>query len=92
MADGRVDPLNSEGARLEQFLRLNSNSNVRHRSRWIRALEALRRTDPTLYQEYMGFPEDLPDLRTKRVHNTKPDGAVNCYFALRERGELPATY
>jgi hypothetical protein len=59
----------------------------------MRALEALRRADPILYREYMGFPADLPDLRIKRVPaNTKPDGAANCYFALRERGELPATY
>jgi hypothetical protein len=59
----------------------------------MRALEVLRRSDPDLYQEYMAFPEDLPDLRTKRVpRNTRPDGVVNCYFVLRELGKLPPTY
>jgi hypothetical protein len=90
--DGLVHALSPEGEKLEQVLRLNSESNVGHRSRWMRNLEALQTKDPALYREFMGFPEDLPDLRTKRVDNTKPDGAVNCYYALRERGELPATY
>jgi hypothetical protein len=59
----------------------------------MRALEALRTSEPDLYQEYMAFPEDLPDLRTKRVpENTRPDGVVNCYFVLRELGKLPPTY
>jgi hypothetical protein len=92
-ADGRIDALNSDGEKLKQVLRLDNEKNVHDRYRWIRALEALRAKEPDLYQEYMGFPEDLPDLRTKRVpENTKPAGAMNCYFALRERGELPATY
>lgn len=92
-ADGLIHALTPQGKKLEQVLKLNSQDNVRHRFRWMRALEALREKDPALYQEYMGFPEDLPDLRIKQVPgNTKPEGAVNCYFALRERGELPATY
>jgi hypothetical protein len=91
--DGRVEALNSHGRKLEQVLLLNSDSNVRHRSRWMRNLEALKVKDPSLYQEYMGFPDDLPDLRLKLVpHNTRPEGAANCYFALRERGELPLIY
>jgi len=90
---GRIDALNFEGEKFKQVLRLDSGKNVRDRCRWMRALGALRMSDPDLYQEYMAFPEDLPDLRTKRVpENTRPAGAVNCYFVLRERGELPAAY
>jgi hypothetical protein len=93
MPDGSIDALNDEGEKLRQVLRLNSESNVRYRSRLIRVFEVLKTKDPALYAEYMGFPQDLPDLRTKQAPtNTRPDGAVNCYFALRERGELPATY
>jgi hypothetical protein len=93
LADGRIDALNSAGEKLKQVLRLDSDKNVRDRYRWMRALGALRISDPKLYQEYMAFPEDLPDLRIKRVpENTRPDGVVNCYFALRERGELPEAY
>lgn len=92
-AEGRVVALNDHGEKLRQVLLLDSESNVRHRSRLMRTLELLQNSDAALYQEYMAFPEDLPDLRAKHVpDNKKPDGAVNCYFVLRERGELPATY
>lgn len=93
MPDGHIDTLNPQGEKLKQVLRLDSASNVRNRYRWIRTLDALKVAAPDLFQEYMGFPADLPDLRTKRVpENTKPCGAANCYFVLRERGKLPTTY
>lgn len=94
-ANGEFEALNEDGEKLRDALRLNSDKNVRYRSRWMRNLATLKTTNPELYQEYMGFPDDLPDLRTpkKRVPwNSKPDGVKNCYYALRERGELPATY
>ncbi len=91
--EGRVVALNDDGEKLKQVLLLDSDSNVRYRSLLMRTFDALQKADADLYREYMGFPEDLPDLRAKRVPgNTKPDGAVNCYFVLRERGTLPATY
>lgn len=90
---GEVLPLNRDGKRLCEVLRLNSTSNVAHRSRWMRNLEALRVTEPDLYREFMSFPDLLPDLRTCRPpKNSKPIGAKNCYFAQRERGELPEMY
>ena len=92
-ATGRVQALNQHGEKLKQVLLLDSESNVRYRSRLMRTLDALKKADAALYREYMSFPEDLPDLRVKRVpENRKPDGATSCYFALRERGILPATY
>jgi hypothetical protein len=91
--EGRVVALNNDGEKLKQVLLLDSDSNVRYRSQVMRTLEALQKADAALYRELMGFPEDLPDLRAKRVPgNTKPDGVANCYFVLRERGMLPATY
>jgi len=91
--DGRVEPLNADGRKLQDVLRLNNPSNVGHRSRWMRILESLRHSHPDLYEESMAFPEELPDLRCKRApSNLKSEGAENCYFALRERGKLPATY
>lgn len=93
MTDGRVQALNDDGKRLAQALGLNRPSNVGFRSRWMRMLKVLKTSDPELYREFMGFPEDLPDLRKKQVPtNTKPEGTENCYFALRERGKLPETY
>jgi hypothetical protein len=91
--DGEIVWLNQTGELLVLKMRLNSDKNVRWRSRWIRNLAALRIQDPVLYQEYMGFPVDLPDLRKKKVpRNSLSDGVKDCYFAKRERGELPSTY
>lgn len=91
--DGRIEALNAAGKKLTMVLRLDSEKAIAHRSRWMRSLEVLQRADVVLYKEYMGFPKDLPDLRKKQApENTKPEGAANCYFVLRERGELPATY
>jgi hypothetical protein len=93
LPDGHIEALNDSGKKLTQVLRLDSESNVRHRSRWMRTLETLKTANPPLYQEYMGFPDELPDLRKKHApSNTKPEGIERCYLALRERGELPAIY
>lgn len=91
--NGHVVSLNQHGEKLLQALRLDSPKNVEYRSRLMRILDALQKSDPALYQEMMGFPNDLPDLRTKRVpSNTKPEGALQCHFVLRENGLLPSTY
>jgi hypothetical protein len=91
--DGHVVALNQHGEKLRQALRLDSPKNVEYRSRLIRVLGALQASDPDLYREMMSFPNDLPDLRAKRVpSNTKPQGALNCHFVLRENGSLPSTY
>ena len=92
-ADGQVQSLNKHGEKLQQALRLNSSTNVAYRSRLMRILDALQKGAPELYQEMMSFPDDLPDLRAKRVpSNTKPGGALKCHFVLRENGQLPSTY
>lgn len=91
--DGQVEALNEAGESLVKKLRLNSAKNVQYRSRWMRVLVALQLHEPDLYREYMAFPDDLPDLQTKNPPlNLKPESVGDCYFALRERGELPATY
>jgi hypothetical protein len=79
--NGQVEAWNDDGKKLKLVLRLDSEENVILRSRWMRTLELLSTKEPTLYREYMGFPNDLPDLRQKQVPaNTKPAGVENCYF------------
>lgn len=47
----------------------------------------------TELHEPINVNDEFPDLRRKRVpSNSKPEGADNCYFALREQGKLPSTY
>jgi len=92
-SDGHVRALNKDGEKLRQVLRLDSPQNVANRSRWIRVLDSLQKNDPILFMEMMGFPDNLPDLRKARApSNTRPEGVQNCYFVLRENGQLPSTY
>jgi len=93
--DGRVLALNDEGKKLCGALRMNSDSNIAYRHRWIRILTALKSTHPQDFTSLMGFPADLPDLRPpkRRVpSNSIPDGALNCFFVQREFGTLPKAY
>jgi hypothetical protein len=91
--DGQVEALNVAGKSLVKKLRLNNAKNVQHRFRWMRVLAALKFHEPDLYREFMGFPDDLPDLRTKIVPlNSRLESVRDCWFALRERGELPVIY
>ena len=92
---GLIDALNADGEKLTAVLRLNSESNVRHRARWIRTLIACQVSDPQLFLEYLAYPDDLPDLRppaTRVPRNSKPESVNGCFFALRERGGLSETY
>jgi len=91
--DGRIEALNQAGESLVKKLRLNSVKNVQNRNRWMRVLTALQLHEPDLYCEYMAFPDELPDLRAKRApQNSRAESVVDCWFAQRERGELPTTY
>jgi HNH endonuclease len=93
LPDGRFKALNANGEKLVQCLQLNSEANAEYRFRWMNILRHLETTNPVLYRELMSFPCDLPDLRKKQVPiNTKSESVENCFFVLRERGELPSTY
>jgi hypothetical protein len=45
-------------------------------------------------QELLAFPDDLPDLATKRPPggNARPGGIAESCFERRRRGELPEVY
>lgn len=88
-SDGTVNAKNMEGRRLVRVLRLDSKDQIDYRRKVI----ALRE-DPAHKRDWFCYPRDLPDLRKRRPpqSNTRPEGADNCYFAKRERGELEEIY
>jgi HNH endonuclease len=93
LPDGHVAALNKYGQKLILTLQLDNKENVEWRGRWIRILNRLKTDDPALYRECMSFPQNLPDLRTKKApRNTKPMSVENCFFVQREKGVLPETY
>lgn len=91
--DGTLTPLNDAGRRLERVLRLNHDSYVQERSKWLRILSILARHDTVEFHRLMGFPWDLPDLTNKRPpFNRRPEGIAESWLARRRRGELPTIY
>lgn len=92
-SDGAVVPLNKIGHRLVRDLRLNEPRYRQWRSQRMRELRALLLCDPEGYEQAMGFPKVLPDLRALRVNaNTRPEGIEESWLAKRLRGELPKVY
>jgi hypothetical protein len=90
--DGSIVGLNQTGQRLIGVLRLDSPERVQYRSKMIRLFHLLKGNSHGL-MEWLGYPEDLPDLRKKKApSNSRPEGVQNCFCVLRERGDLADFY
>jgi hypothetical protein len=95
--DGTVTSLTAEGARLIEFLILDDPEFTEYRRRILDVIRRVLAGSPQGTSEvaaWMGFPEDLPDLAALRPPggNSRPAGAEGCYFAQRQRGEIPEVY
>lgn len=91
--DGRIVALTPVGESLRDVFLLDDEKNTKYRARWVRMLKHLFETNRELYREFMGFPDDLPDLSARRpTSNTRPDGVAQSWYAKRARSELPSTY
>jgi hypothetical protein len=57
-------------------------------------LRAIRKVNPALYEELMGFPDDLPDLSALHPPggNVRPGGIKNSCYAQRLAENLPKVY
>ena len=56
-------------------------------------VDTLARHDKALFERFMGFPPELPNLAERKPpRNRRPQGIFESYYAQRERGELPAVY
>jgi 5-methylcytosine-specific restriction endonuclease McrA len=94
LADGVLATTDPQAQRLIAQLRLNSPELVHFRRLWLEIVAMAQRGNPNLYQQLMGFPDDLPDLRTLQPPggNDRPAGIEQSYLVQRERGQLPAVY
>jgi hypothetical protein len=96
--NGALEALTAAGGRLIQALKLNRPALCSYRLGLLRLARAARQhpagEGAARFRALMAFPDDLPDLASLRPPsgNTRPDGVQACYFAQRQRGELPATY
>lgn len=97
-ADGTIEAFTDEGRALIRVCHLNRPLLQRHRRRLLALIELLMRRqtadDESLLRDILGFPDDLPDLASKRppAGNTRPDGLSLSCFEQSKRGELPDVY
>lgn len=92
--DGTIKALTQEGEVLIEQLRLDDKDATGWRHLILETLKVLAKCrDTRVYKMWMGFPDDLPNLANLRPpENGLPDGVIDCWWAKRERGELPETY
>ena len=93
LADGSLQPNDIETQRLIRQLDLNSPRLKAWRVMWLRIVALAKVHDPGLYFQLVGFPDDLPNLsKRKPPQNLRTEGLEQCWFARRQRGDLPAEY
>jgi hypothetical protein len=97
--DGTVNANSKRGEILLETFRLNDDQRVLFRKQYLELfafLTAKMLNDPEAVELFIGafgFPTDLPDLRKQTPpRNSRPRGLRNCYYVLRENGQLPETY
>ncbi len=93
--DGGIEARNGnpDGERLIDVLALDDPRTVARRRLMIGTLRSLAESNWPLFVEWMGFPDDLPDLTLyPPPYNSKPEGIVESSFGKRELGELPEVY
>ena len=93
LPDGSLQPHDTRAHQLIRQLDLNSPRLKSWRVMWMRIVHLAKDRDPGLYFQLVGFPQDLPDLKKRRPpQNLRKEGLEHCWFARRERGNLPAAY
>jgi hypothetical protein len=90
--DGMLASATEEARRLVEKLGLNRPEAREFRRIWISIIALAREHDPALFQQLMGFPDELPNLARLRPPggNTRPEGVAESWYEKQRRGTLPA--
>jgi len=95
-SEGLIVPMSDEGRMVARVFLLNQPelAEFRRRLRVTIARLVSAAGNEELAESWLCYPRDLPDLCTLRPPegNTRPNGAVNCCFERRRRGELDSIY
>lgn len=99
--DGTATPTSDFGDLYIAVLKLNEPYLVNYRRDWIRQIRMFEELLPDLDEDdrrfgltrFFGYPDDIPDLRSKRpVGNSKPNGVNDTYFLKLSRVEIEPYY
>ena len=87
--EGRIHAKNREGKLMIRTLLLDDEENTGFRRDRIRELETLAKHDLEQFERMMSFPDDLPDLQSKRSpRNAKPDSWKQSHHAMNNAGKI----
>ena len=91
---GEISALNEEGEVLIRILKLDNFDHTRARRDRLTSLKFIAKCSPDDWKKLMGFPEELPNLSTKKppTGNTRPAGLNDSHFELRRRNVLSEVY
>ena len=92
--DGTIEALDDDGRTLVRILRLDRPDRVKQRRMIIETASDIQKAgNARRLREWLGFPEDLDDLRkSSPPANYRLEGIEESWFARRERDELPEIY
>ena len=96
--DGTIEGRSPEGTAWVRVGHLNRPLAIEFRRRMLTTIELLIGLESVagnrLLGTLLGYPEDLPDLRSLRPPggNSRPDGLASCCHERRLRNELPTVY
>lgn len=97
--EGRMTALNADGADLIDILHLNDPPIIDTRCKYLKILK-LKRSYPDeseihdLFLDAFGYPDDLPNLASRRPPEGKlpKAGSAQSYYELRRLGQLGEVY
>ena len=97
--DGTISALNADGADLIDLLHLNDSPVIDTRKKYLRVIK-LKLDYPNnadvhdLFLDAFGYPDDLPDLASKRPPggNRPKSGPVMSHYQLRQLNQLSEVY
>lgn len=96
--DGTIEVMTPEAVEHVQVLGLDDPVLTNFRARIVRTLRRLQalpdQESKAILREWLGFPEDLPNLAALRPPggNIRPDGIAQCCYKQRHIGTLPEAY
>lgn len=94
LPDGKIESRNETGELLIDLLRLDDHPLTMYRRLLLETLRALLSSGHlATYAEWMRYPDNLPDLGSKKPpNNSRPEGISQSAFERLKRGELPEVY
>jgi hypothetical protein len=92
--DGRIEGQTKDAQRLIDKLLLDSDECRAFRRRWMNIIRLAEAHAREVYEELLGYPQDLPNLSRLRPPggNQRSEGVSQSHYARRQRGELPTTF